>query len=198
VAIAAAIAGLVPFVGWLIVLCIEVGFLFAVLRTAAAGGEDIEASAEELNSIFDWLGPLVRYLLAVLTAFFPAVIAWFALGGGPESELVAGGLAIAGVLYLPAAIIVAAHGVGCLGAVNPVPAVALIGRIPKPYAITVAMLAAALVAGVGMHLAVPKIVKALSILPILPGLIGKSLLLYAPMVSMRMLGLLVHEHGEEL
>ena len=186
----------VPLVGGLLAISAELGFLFAVLRSSAAGESELRVEASDIADFTSWFGPLFKYLAAFALSFGPAIFLAILLSQNRNeaSTLLiiygAGGL---GLLYFPAALVVAAHSEGCLGVLNPVAGVTFISRIPGPYAITLAFLSLAVAAGAGM------LTTAAAIdIPIV-GLIARSIAsLYAPLVGMRMLGLLMEEHAEEL
>ena len=76
---------------------------------------------------------------------------------------------------------------------NPAAGFAFIARIPGPYFLTLGFLAIAAALGGGMLAAATRIE-----VPIV-GIVARSIAsLYAPIVAMRMLGLLMEEHAEEL
>ena len=131
VALFAGAAGFLPF-GGLIGAGIRFGWLFAVLRAASVGNDDVETDASNISaSPFGWIGPAVRALVASFVAFLPAIVA--AVWLGERGVLVAAALGLIGALYLPAALIVAAHDERWLAPANPGPAIALITRIPGSY-----------------------------------------------------------------
>jgi hypothetical protein len=122
-------------------------------------------------------------------AFAPALAALFFI----ESPVLALVLAVLGLLYYPAALIVSAHDRGFGAALNPMPGFALIRQLPGPYAVTLAYL--------GLTLAVSAALVALiSLIPSVPleVLFFVTVTNYAPTVCVRMLGLLISEYREEL
>jgi len=184
-------ASFLPF-GALIAGGIRFGWLFSVLRTASSGADDPEIDASDVSSsIFSWMGPFVRYVIASVVAFGPALAALFALG--KDGVLVAGALALVGSIYLPAALIIAAHQPGWLAALNPLPAIKLIARIPGPYAIACVLLfVLSLASGATMAAA-----RALDV-PVVSGLL-EAVVGFLPLVAAaRMLGVLVWECREEI
>jgi hypothetical protein len=92
-------------------------------------------------------------------------------------------------------LIVSAHREGCLGPLNPVPAVRIIARIPGPYLLTLGFLLVALVLGFAVVYLTALLVGGI---PIVGALALRVFGLYAPVVMARQLGVLVYEHREEL
>lgn len=184
-------ASFLPF-GSLIAGGVRFGWLFSVLRAASKGAEDPEIDPTEIeSSVFLWIGPFVRSFVAMAVAFGPALAALGVLG--ESGAVLAGALALAGSIYLPAALIVAAHNPGWFAALNPLPALKLIARIPGSYATACALLfVLAMVSGASVAVA-----RALAV-PILSGM-AEAVLGFLPLVgAARMLGVLVHECREEL
>jgi hypothetical protein len=199
VLVATTVLRFVPLVGWLIALSAELGFLFAVLRSTAAGQAEMNVEASDLADYGLWFRPLLKYVGAFAISFLPMMGMQVALdagvfgSAGPSLAWLLYVLGAVGVLYFPAALVVAAHSDGCLGVLNPVAGISFIARIPGPYAITVAFLAVAVGAGVGMTATAAELD-----VPVI-GIVARSIAaLYAPLVAMRMLGLLMEEHAEEL
>ena len=183
----------VPIVGFLLVAILQITYLFNIVRTTAAGEDDMTVALDSGNDMLDWLAPLVRYTLALVVAFTPA----FLVFGLTRSTPLAVGVGVLGALYLPAALITAAHGSGCLGPINPIPAAQIIARIPGPYLLTVAFLGVAGALAFGLRIASDKLVAVVPI-PFIPALLAGVVQLLAPVAMARLLGLLVREHGEEL
>jgi len=201
-----------PFLGGLLAISVELGFLFTVLKSTAAGSDELQVDTTELSDVSTWLRPLAKYLFAALLSFGPAILAAYAMsasaaGGGAgvavgESAPTASGsagssvvLALTGLglLYFPAALVLAAHESGCLGVLNPIAGFKLIARIPGAYFSTVFFVAVALSVGGAMIY-----VATLLDVPLV-GAVARSIAsLYGPVVAMRMLGLLVHENAEQL
>lgn len=82
-----------------------------------------------------------------------------------------------------------------VGPLNPVPALRIIARIPGPYFLTLAFLLATLLLGAGAYYVARLAVGGI---PLLGPLVVRVIGLYAPVVMARQLGVLVHEHREEL
>lgn len=190
-ALVAYIAALVPLLGWLLSLAVQAAFLFQIVRTTAAGQDDFTMDAE---TVLDWVSPLGRYFGAFLVAGVPALAAW--IGTQNVALTLAGGAL--GLVYLPAAFIAASYPSGCLGPLNPLPAIVLIAKIPVAYGITLAFVAVTVGLGVGVGYAAKAISTALAPVPVLPTLLALVLRMLPPAIAARMLGLLVREHGDEL
>lgn len=184
-------ASFLPF-GALIAGGVRFGWLFSVLRAASKGAEDPAIDPTEIApSVFLWIGPFVRSSFALAVAFGPALIAYGVLGDAGVIPAVA--LALLGSVYLPAALILAAHNTGWLAPLNPLPALKLIAKIPGSYATACALLfVLAMASGASVAAA-----RALDV-PILSGM-ASAVLGFLPLVgAARMLGVLVHECREEL
>lgn len=184
---------LIPFVGGLLATSAELGLLFGVLRSTAAGHAELRVETSDLADTSLWFGPLLRYLAAVLVSFGPAIAAGVLLQGNSSLLPIAYAVAGLGLLYFPASLVVAAHSDGCLGVLNPAAGIAFITRIPGPYFITLAFVAIAAGVGAGMMAGAATIE-----LPIVSIVVRSVASLYGPLVAMRMLGLLIEEHAEEL
>jgi len=190
--LALTVTSYVPFVGGILSTSLLVGFLFAVLRSTAAGSEELEVSAEDIGDRAAWLRPLFKYLLALAISFGPGAVAWTLLGGGEAGPL-PWILAGVGALYLPAALVVAAHARTTLGALNVAAGVGFIARLPAAYLLTSAFSLVAMALGALLYRGAIGVT-----VPVLGGLLRGVAMIYGPMVAMRMLGLLVEEHAEEL
>lgn len=191
--------GVASIIGGLLSTGVILAFLYLVVRTSAAGDDRIPMGAD-FSEIGDIVRPLVQFNLAFLLSFAPLLIV-LALGGSlpaPVRAFLGVLLALAGVAYLPAAVIVAASTNGCLGAANPIPGVQLIQRIPGPYFVTVFALGLLLIVDLGIVVVAGAIESSLRLVPFVPGVLIKMLLLYAPLVAARMLGSLMHERKYEL
>ena len=178
----------VPIAGGLLATGLRFGYLFAVLRSASAGQETVSLAGEDAGSIVAWFMPAVRMIFVVAIAYGPAV----ALGLSFHAPVLGVLFALLGTIYLPAAVIVAAHADGMGDVLNPVTAFYLIARIPGPYAIACGMVVVLLAVSVGLFVAVLQ-------------LLGTSVLglFFAPFFALqslvcvaRLLGTLVHENRE--
>ena len=191
VALFAGAAGLLPF-GGLIGAGIRFGWLFAILRAASVGNEDVQIDPSEISSsLLGWVGPAFRVLLASLVAFLPAIVAAVLLGANGMLGVAA--LGLAGGLYLPAALIVAAHDDRWLAPLNPAPAVGLIMRIPGSYFTACAMLFVLFAVSGGVSAGAQRLDTGI-VSSLIQWVLG-----FLPLVAAaRMLGILVYEKREEL
>jgi hypothetical protein len=189
------LVGLVPFLGGLLARAVQAAFLFQIVRSTADGQDDWVFGADDSGDIADWISPLGRYLGAFVTAGAPALAAWIGTQS-PALTLAAGAL---GLVYLPAAFIAASYkSGGCLGPLNPLPALGVILRIPGPYAITLGFLALVVGADVGLFVALAALARAPGGGAIAAMLLSLAAGIISSTVMARMLGLLVREHGDEL
>jgi hypothetical protein len=131
--------------------------------------------------------------VSLAVSVFAGAAGFLPFGGLIGAGIRFGWLFAIGVLYLPAALIVAAHDERWLAPLNPAPAVALITRIPGSYFVACAMLlglfafsggAVAAARTLGMPFVGSAIEWVLGSLPLV--------------AAARMLGILVYEKREEL
>ncbi len=183
--------------GKLFALCIFVGYLFTVIRTSASGATQPPMAADFLE-VMDLLRPLLQSAVAVVVVSVPAIlVAYFE--EGLEAQLLAGGLFLFGLLWLP------------LASSRPrTPAAASSTRfalhhraaLPAPphvaYAqVLLALLALALLASVSAFVMVPVTDVLRGLLPPLGYIVGYLHPLYFGMLAARVLGLFVFEHAAE-
>jgi hypothetical protein len=189
--------GMNPITG-LVGVSAKLALLFHVVRITAEGQDEWSLGTDEGDTLLEWLRPLARFVIATAVAFGPAV----AVGVGTGSPALAGIVAVGGLVYLPAALVIASYqNFGCLGAVNPLPALALIARIPGSYAVTLGFLLGAVALSIGVSLGGDALAGALTRAPLggfVAGLLGSVAQLLVAMIAARMLGLLVREHAEEI
>ena len=183
--------------GMLFGLCIFVGYLFTVIRSSASGATQPPMAADFLE-VMDLLRPLLQSAVAVVVVSVPAIlVAYF--GEGLEAQLLAGGLFLFGLLWLPLALIAAAHADSVFDAFNPLTTVRLFQRLPVAYAqVLLALLALALLASVSAFVVVPVADVLRGLLPPLGYIVGYLHPLYFGMLAARVLGLFVFEHAAEL
>jgi hypothetical protein len=191
------IGGHIRITGSAIAFTLVATYAFSIVRKSAAGDDDLPAPADFIDW-FDFFKPAVRALAAGLLAFIP-VIAFAALGvdaDGPGMILYALG-ALFAVAWLPASVISASYADNLADAVNPLPIVAMMQRIPKDYALTVVVLWGWSIVGLVLAV-VAQVVARLIAVPILPSIAAEVVGLYAPLVMARTLGLLLRERKIEL
>lgn len=197
VALVSQLLSYVPLVGGLMSGAVVLGYLFAVLR-ASANGDDELPMGGDFTDWDDFAGPIVRYVGAIVVCFVPAVVLAFVAPWDEAWALPAVvAAALAGLAYMPAAIIIAAHGSGCLSVLNPVGGVQLIGRLPLAYTLTTLAVGLTVALDVGV-VTLLRTVAAVIPVPFLPGFAVRVVGLYFPIVAFRMLGGLISHHEDEL
>lgn len=180
------------------------GYLFAYLDnviTTTANGSDAPPSWPDFSDWWsDVVSPLLRWLAVLLVCLGPASyflrqvsIQEWANGQMPERDALLGlGLGLAGILYLPMALLAAAMA-DSLTAINPLVVIPSILKLPLQYAATCLLLLAA----VALQWFTQKALAYLPF-PILTGLVAWGLFLYTLMLEMRLLGLLYQTHRDRL
>ncbi len=188
--VAATLASFAP-LGGILAAAIEVAFFVLVLRSTAAGKEALEVDVSEVGGAWSWFAPLLRYLVAAVVSFAPGIVA--ALAFDPDRDvLLVAATSVVCAAYSPASLVVAAQG-SFAAVLNPVNAASLVFRIPGPYFVTVFFLALTVSGGGALHRTAAEIET-----PFVGLFLGRVIELYTATVVMRMLGLLVYEHREEL
>jgi hypothetical protein len=165
-------------------------YLFAVLRAAARGKSDPEVDPGRFGGdAYEWLtGPSFRMFATLFVAFAPAVAVHLVL----RSPVVTTAIALAGAIYLPAALIVTAHDDRVGAALSPLVVYRLVRAIPRAYATTCAFLAALTAFGILGVVAAGAVGGA-------AGAVAAGIVGFVPCVlGARMLGVLVDAHDEEL
>jgi hypothetical protein len=109
---------------------------------------------------------------------------------------VVGLLILLGILWAPAALMLASSGGSLLQMLNPLRPVGFILRIPRDYAVAVGAMVVLAVVGLLLRL-FGQLVSAVPI-PILPTLAATILSVYTPLVAGRVLGLLLFVRGAEV
>lgn len=147
-------------------------------------------TAVDLPSTVDFIQIIGRFSLAATLPFLPALIV---RSLRPDETLVAAVLAGVGLVYLPAAMILATLNASAFAAANVPAGLALMGRVPAAYGVTnvLVMVVCALTFFGGAALV------ALGI-PVLSGLLHTTLVLVGGMLLARVLGLFIYQHEDEL
>lgn len=196
-AIASWVLSFVPFIGGLMAGGVVVGYLFSIVRVTAMGKDDLP-QATDFEGISDIARPMVRVLIAAAVAFGPLILGFGYTHGTaalPLVVLLGGAWAVA---YLPGAMAVASFQDGCLGAANPIPVVEMVRRVPGPYALTVGVLAGALVAAVGVRVALVAAIPSIPLVSTVVRIAVGAASLVIPVMMARVLGLMLRECREEL
>lgn len=197
VALVALLASYVPFVGGILSGGIVLGYLFSVIRASANGEHELPFGAD-FTDVEDFVAPIVRFYLAILVCLVPALVVWRAAPA--EAPWYANAIiaaAAVGLSILPASIVTAAHSTGCFGPLNPIPAVQIVFRIPGPYVLVTLAVAAVTALDAGFVIASAPLFAQIPV-PIVPSALQATLGLYLPLVSARMLGLLIYHYEDEL
>jgi hypothetical protein len=106
-------------------------------------------------------------------------------------------LVLAGIAYCPMALVAAATDIELLGILNPLQVVRYIWKAGRDYAITVAAIAVMAVPGAIIQVVVVPLLRALPV-PFFCRWLAEAAALYVPFVMARMLGTLLHVHGDAL
>jgi hypothetical protein len=189
----------IPLVGALLSLGSLWSYLFVVIRHGARGEEGAPAAAD-FQTWWDLALPLMQGLTAMAIPALPLVAALFTSGPAQVALTVFG--ALWAIALLPAAIASTAYGGSFARALNPLPMIALVSRIPRDYARTVAMLAAltlgwacAMAVGFGL-LGVLR--GPLPVLALPLGFVLDAAMVYFPLAMARVVAVLLRERAEEL
>lgn len=197
--IGVAVFARIPLVGGLLSLGALWSYLFVVIQRGARGEEHAPAAAD-FQTWWDLALPLMQGVTALVIPSLPLVAALFASGPLQVALAVFGGLWA--VALLPAAVASTAYGGSFARALNPLPMVALVGRIPRDYALTVAMLGALTLAWLlakGITLGVVGVLsRPLPVLAIPLGFAAEAAMVYFPLAMARVMAVLLRERAEEL
>jgi hypothetical protein len=184
-------------IGALLSAGVVAGYLFAIIR-ATHNDKDELPVAGDFTDTSDLTGPAIRFFLALVVPFAPAVALAFLLPSGGPAYVMAIVLAVlAGLVYMPASVIVAALGTGCLAPLNPVAGILIMTRVPGPYvlltlAVGFVVMIDALV-GIGFDAAAQA-----TWIPFVPGVVARAIGLPFSFVAARMLGLFLRHYETEL
>lgn len=189
----------VPMVGGLLSLGSLWSYLFVVIRHGARGEEDAPAAAD-FQTWWDLALPLLQGLTAMAIPALPLVAALFTDGPVRVALTVFG--ALWAIALLPAALASTAYGGSFARALNPLPMIALVSRIPRDYARTVAMLGALTVVwacakAVGFGL-LGVLRGPLPVLALPLGFALDAAMVYFPLAMARVVAVLLRERAEEL
>jgi hypothetical protein len=179
-------------------------YLFYIVRTSASGKTwlgvpDFRDVQEDLA------GPAIKGAAATALIWGPALLYGLWIRGWSLPELGAGllhdpvlwALVVIGAAYAPMAIIAAATDVGLAGMLNPLRIVGYIRRVGPDYAVATAVLAALALAQVSVTLTIVHWLGRLP-LPLVSRILAEGAALYLPFMMARVLGQLLHVHGDAL
>ncbi len=142
------LAGMLPFVGWILALLLMFGawgsYLFAILRAAADGATELPDLKGIGGTGTDILQTFFRLALATAAVWLPLVIYFWNHPFGAAhavglisqanwSDTFVLAVQLFGMIYLPAAFILAAMADDAFDVINPFKVFAVIGRLPGQY-----------------------------------------------------------------
>lgn len=175
-------------------------YLFVVIRRGARGEEDAPAMADFTNW-WSLIVPLLQSAAALFFPLLPAVLSAVYLDGVLQALalLVSAAWAIA---LSPAAIASVAFEGSFARAVNPLPMIALVTRIPGAYSTTVGFLATLSFAWFAATWFANYITAALMFpLPVVAiplRMLAEAVLVFFPLAMSRVVAVMLREHAEEL
>tara|TARA_B100001750_G_scaffold148313_1_gene118647 strand:- start:1238 stop:1957 length:720 start_codon:yes stop_codon:yes gene_type:complete len=197
------------FTGALVGMGIEATFFFAIVNHASLG-EEGPPRPSEISDPSALIEAGIRFSLAIAV---PAILLFVVLPGAVAGvglmEMLdlqplqsvpawAGALGLVWLLYLPASLLLAAGGTGCLGGLNFVGGVQLIARAPASYGLLLLCLVVP-VAGMALLSAV---MVPFMVAGGITGFVAEGvlnvLLLFPAVAAARMLGLFLYHNAEEL
>ncbi len=169
----------------------------AIVRSTAAG-EDEPPYGVDLDGWLEVFATLLRYQFLVALAAAPATAFAITMGVSAGTLPMLSVLVVGGLLYLPAALIVAAHANGFFSAIWPLSPLRVAVRFGVVY---LRIGAATVVLGLGALLAfaLALVLMALaSPIPLVPGFLAACVAAYGLLVNARFLGLVVREHRQDV
>lgn len=189
----------IPMVGGLIALGALWSYVFVVIQRGARGEEDAPAAAD-FQGWWDLALPLMQGMSAMFIPALPLIGALFT--SGAVQVLLALFGAVWGIALLPAALASTAYGGSFSRAFNPLPMFALVSRIPRDYAQTVAVLAGlalAWVAAKGVAFGLVNVLRGpLPVLALPLGFALDAAMVYFPLAMARVVAVLLRERAQEL
>lgn len=193
------LAGYLPIVGGVLAAGMALTYLFAIIQHTTRDDDDLPLPVDFI-SWGDLAVPFIRFLTALVVAALPA-IAGITLRGGALNlplQFLEAVLCLVSVAYVPAAVAQAALSSGWFGAVNPLPGISLVARIPRDYGVTVFVLA-----GLGCFAMVISAIAALAartmhVIPVFPTILMNFASVLVPMIMARALGIMLRERKHEL
>ncbi len=196
----------VPIVGGILALGIYAAYYFLVINRFAYGEEKLPNPAGFSDIMDDILVPFVRFVLATIMLWLPAVLyistrigmgTYLAdplnLHGDPILLLIA----LACALIFPAAMITAAITDNTMAMLNPLMLLGIILRIPRDYILTALVWGVLTLAGMWLSGLMANFLYAHSIFIITP-ILHQAVGLIAPLLTAMILGRLVYQNREVL
>ena len=200
IAIALYAAGWLPLVGGILSKFIFISYYFKVILHSALGSETLPEPAEftDFGAIF---GPVFRFFLATTLIWLPALLyVIFVVGvAGFDIKQVSPPILVLlvgiGVVYFPAAIIVAAISDSTLAMLNPMITMQMILRFPGQYLLTVAVWGVLNIIDGALMILLFGISRAFYV-PVLTPVLLSMVGLIIPIFTAFILGRLIHQNAE--
>jgi hypothetical protein len=193
------LAGRIPMAGPFIALGALASYLFVVVQRGARGEEHAPAAAD-FQTWWDLALPLMQGAAALVIPLAPLVGAYFLDGAAQAVVGVFGGLWA--VALAPAALASTAYGGSFARALNPLPMLALLARVPRDYARAVGVMAALLAAWIVTKALAIVVVRLLMVpLPVLAFPLGLALdaaAIFFPLAMARVVAVLLRERADVL
>ncbi len=189
----------VPLAGGAFALAIVITYLLSVIPHTARGRDTLPEPSDFVH-FTDYLWPALRATAACVPGVAPFVLVGI-YGDGLPSALRTLLLAVTGALamaWLPGAAAWAAMTNTLGSALDPRPVLAVVTRVPREYAFTVAVVWGLCLVGVMLTSVVEQLTGSFRFLPIVPAVIRYTAAIYAPMVMARVVGLLLRARRDEI
>jgi hypothetical protein len=192
--------------GVLVSSCVLAAACFAMLRASARGNNDFELF-DSTDLFNDLLAPGFKGLLAFLIVFAPAglyaAVRLHGFSGEAGDAVMRVALdpvlwlaLLAGIAWAPMAVMFAASGGGVLSMLNPIEVVRAASRLGPSYIVAIGVLCALTIPWL-LAMGVGTLISAIPI-PFIPRIIDYTLACYVPFIAVRVLGLLLYTHGDEV
>ena len=192
--------GLLAMIAWAVV----VTYVFSVIRAASQGSERLPEPAD-FTDLFSLVFPVIRFILALSYLWLPAtlyisyVVTWQSVyWDGPMqlfTDPVLLTLVIAGIVYFPIAVVVAAISDSMLAVLDLRIGFRIIARLPLQYAGAVATCAVFLVIG-GIYRLWAGIAVALIPVPFIPAIVAESTGVVFTLIPAWILGRFIYQNHE--
>jgi hypothetical protein len=180
-------------------------YIFYIIRHTASGQRGL--GVPEFRDVKeDLFAPATKGAAATALIWVPAVLYLLVSNGWDWQALFAPGnfrdpviwlLVLLGIAYCPMALVAAATDIELVGMLNPLQIVRYIGKAGRDYLITVAALALLAVPGALISGLIAPLLRGLPI-PFFCRWLAEAATLYVPFVMARVLGTLLHVHGDAL
>jgi hypothetical protein len=180
-------------------------YIFYIVRHTAAGQAGL--GVPEFRDVKeDLFAPATKGAAATAVIWVPAALYLLATNGWDFMALFAPGvfrdpvlwlLVLVGIVYCPMALVAAATDIELVGMLNPLQIFRYIAKAGRDYVVTVVALALMAIPGAFIKFVVAPMLQALPV-PFLCRWLAEAASLYVPFVMARILGTLLHVHGDAL